>query len=122
MKFVKTVCFLFFVLTHTHAFAWQTQQGSFDQWWKAQPISPNVQNGLELFFETSNGYTQTFPALMKAKLFDEFKMALSGPLAAEKCQTFSNASFPKDLGLNRPANAASFEKHILRMESIDCLG
>lgn len=129
MKFLMLI-----TLACSGANAWQVTTGDFDAWKKSIDVKQSVVFNLNQFFQSrslsSNDYqkyTAEFPSMMKERVFFESEKLLTEiKTTSEICTKIAKIQFPKTVSESKPSEInkliANFEKEILRVESLDCLG
>ncbi len=114
------------MLSCTVANAWQVATGDFETWKRSIAVKPSVVFNLDQFFKGHaldakdyQQYTTEFPILMKEKVFSESEKLLL-KVNSKDCSKISKIEFPKKVSDSDQTEA--FEKEILRVETLDCLG
>ncbi len=135
MKSLKLINIFVFLLISEMAqvsLAWQINHGSFEDWKKSIVIKPSVMINLNKFFTDnkianldSDVYVAAFPSFMQEKVFqDAEKIFDKIKTDSSSCPKFSKFQFPGKVSDSSVENkmSAYFEKEILRIETLDCLG
>lgn len=108
--------------------AWQVQTGDFKTWLSTIKSSPAVEQQIGLYFQVNQPgadyatYARMLPEQLKIRAFNEMAQATGGVTPIASCQALSRVDFLGKIFSNSPPVAADFEKEVLRIESLDCLG
>ena len=120
----KNITALLLILIALTARAWQIQTSEFDSWVESLKAPAAVLEQLNTYFQgqDQSAYVASLPELLLKKSFSEMQARLTALDNSDRCETFFDAGFVSKLFPSSPAGVKTFEKEMIRAESVSCLG
>ncbi len=127
---LNVTLFISFLVLNSAAQAWQVHSGDFREWQNSIQALPSVYDQLAEYFKKNSNlpqdqasqYVKTLPQYLKEKSFAEMTAVMANYDNNSNCKTFLNLNFVNQLAPSSPVSSREFEKEMIRIESVSCLG